>query len=63
MELKAHFNRAAGTPFCTEPLLSLARPLGTSEASQAILSGNFRKHQGIDFWITQLIPFLTLCLM
>jgi hypothetical protein len=57
-ELEGRFNQASDTPFCTEPLATLAGPFGNSEASKQILSGKFQSPQGTDFWATQLIPFL-----
>jgi hypothetical protein len=57
-ELEAHFNQAASTPFCCEPLLSSIGPLGNSAAARSVLAGNFSTPRCTDHWAVQLLPYL-----
>jgi hypothetical protein len=57
-ELEKRFNQASNTPFLQDHLFQDIGPLGVSEASRAILAGQYTPHNDVDEWATKLIPFL-----
>jgi hypothetical protein len=56
-ELASHFNQAASTPFCQDPLLSDIGPYATTNLANEILRGNYSPPD-LDHWAAQLLPFL-----
>jgi hypothetical protein len=55
-ELASHFNQAASTPFCQDPLLSDIGPYATMILANEILRGNYSPPD-LDHWAAQLLPF------